>query len=261
VQLRSLKRPGLNFAIRAVEALQRENESDASLEILNTLVVTAAEPLGQSEPAFQLYVGVLLRRTEDVLTKFHVLSQLFRDHPGYISQSTLSMLYPTSRLEVVERVDDHVGAKIDPFLVLSLMRQESAFNERALSTAGAVGLMQVMPATGRKYGHVARRKLFDPQVNIRVGVQFFSKLLDRYDGDAEYSLAAYNAGPDRVDDWKKRYPIDDRLLFLDLIPFRETREYVASITRNYYFYLKLYDSSRQPEQSSFFPVFKKHAAR
>lgn len=77
---------------------------------------------------------------------------------------------------------------------------------------------------------------------MRLGVRFFSHLLDRYSGDVELALAAYNAGPDRVDEWMRRYPfVENPMLFVDLIPFKETREYVASIARNYYWYLKLYE--------------------
>jgi soluble lytic murein transglycosylase-like protein len=76
-------------------------------------------------------------------------------------------------------------------------------------------------------------------------VRFFSRLVERYDGNVEFALAAYNAGPERVDVWRMRYPVENRLLFLDLIPFKETREYVASIARNYYWYQRLYPASGQ----------------
>ena len=69
---------------------------------------------------------------------------------------------------------------------------------------------------------------------------YLRKRLAQYNGDVELTLAAYNAGFSRVDDWKRRYPTENRILFLDLIPFRETRDYVSSILRNYYWYTKLY---------------------
>ena len=72
-------------------------------------------------------------------------------------------------------------------------------------------------------------------------MRFFSRLNERYGGEAELALAAYNAGPENVDIWQARYPVANRLLFVDLIPFRETREYVASIARNYFWYKKLYE--------------------
>ena len=92
---------------------------------------------------------------------------------------------------------------------------------------------------------------------MRIGTQFFSKMLERFDGNVEFALAAYNAGPERVDEWRKRYPVSDRLLFLDLIPFKETREYVASIARNYYWYTRLYPNGKR--QPASFAVFKKES--
>jgi soluble lytic murein transglycosylase len=136
----------------------------------------------------------------------------------------------------------HHESMADPYLMISLIRQESAFNERARSRVGARGLMQLMPQTARRMERVSLRALFDPKTNIRLGVRFFSHLTERYEGEVELALAAYNAGPHKVDAWRQRYPIDNRLLFVDLIPYRETREYVASIARNYYFYKKLYAS-------------------
>ena len=97
-----------------------------------------------------------------------------------------------------------------------------------------------MPGTARRMEHVTKRELLDARTNIRLGVRFFQRLMNRYDGDAELALAAYNAGPDEVDRWVKRYKVTDRMLFLDLIPFAETRSYVAFIARNYYWYLSLY---------------------
>jgi soluble lytic murein transglycosylase len=101
--------------------------------------------------------------------------------------------------------------------------------------------MQVMPATARMIASVRTTALSDPQTNIKVGTKYFTKRLAQYNGDVELTLAAYNAGFARVDQWLKRYPTDNKLLFLDFIPFKETREYVSTILRNYYWYVKLYD--------------------
>jgi soluble lytic murein transglycosylase len=87
---------------------------------------------------------------------------------------------------------------------------------------------------------VKRGDLLRPEVNIRLGIQYFEQLVSRYNGDVELALAAYNAGAEVVDRWQKRYPTRSRLLFLDLIPYAETRNYVTLIGRNYYWYSKLY---------------------
>jgi hypothetical protein len=87
---------------------------------------------------------------------------------------------------------------------------------------------------------ISTHEILDPKNNVRLGTLYFRSLLEQYDGDAELALAAYNAGPDKVDAWLKRYPVENRMLFFDLIPFKETRDYVALIARNYFWYMSLY---------------------
>ncbi len=238
ILFRSQIKPELNLNIQAVETLQSLGKLSSAMPILEKILSEAAP----TEAGFKLYLAVLLKRSGDVIRKFQVLAESFRQDASTLSKVTLGMMYPRYRFELIEPFQ----TKIDPYLILSLIRQESAFNERARSPAGAMGLMQLMPNTAKKMEHVPKKALFDAKTNVRLGVRFFSGLLARYEGDAELALAAYNAGPDHVDTWVKRYPVTDRLLFLDLIPFRETREYVASIVRNYFLYLQLYSSGKPP---------------
>ncbi len=106
---------------------------------------------------------------------------------------------------------------VRPALVRAVMQVESAFNPRARSPKGALGLMQLMPATIRHYGV---QNPFDPADNVRAGVAYLRELLDRYDNDEELALAAYNAGPGAVDRHGQTVP-----------PFCETRNYVAQINQ------------------------------
>jgi soluble lytic murein transglycosylase-like protein len=106
---------------------------------------------------------------------------------------------------------------VRPELVRAVMQVESAFNPRARSPKGALGLMQLMPATARQYGVV---NAFDPAQNVRAGVTYLRALLDRYGNDETLALAAYNAGPNAVDRHGQAVP-----------PYRETRNYVAQINR------------------------------
>ncbi|MGK5089943.1 lytic transglycosylase domain-containing protein [Bdellovibrionota bacterium FG-2] len=254
IWFRSLARPEVNSWMRAAEALNLLGEEDEALDVLEAM----RDRLKGTESAFQLYFAVMLMRSGEVIRKFQVLASLFRESPEYISKGTLEMLYPINRMELVKKVGATSNSGLDPYLLLSLMRQESAFNIRAKSTAGAMGLMQLMPKTARKMERrVSRKQLFNPEINVRLGAKYFGQLLKQFNGDVELALAGYNAGPDRVDAWKKRYPGSSRLLFLDLIPFRETREYVASIERNYYWYLNLYAKDVLDSRIQEFKVGKK----
>ena len=107
------------------------------------------------------------------------------------------------------------GVRAD--LVRAVMQVESGFNPYARSPKGAMGLMQLMPATAKQYGV---RNAFNPADNVRAGVAYLRELLDRYQGNEELALAAYNAGPGAVDKHGQSVP-----------PYRETRSYVAQIGR------------------------------
>ena len=232
ILIKSELQPSLNAAIRAAEMLQLLGANDLALEILDLL----PSRLETAEPEFRLYVVYLMSRSGFSIGRYKILNGLFRDHSSMISRASLKYFYPLHRFEDIKRFSE----KVDPYLVSALIRQESGFNDRARSGVGAVGLMQLMPATARRLERVSRRQLLDPKTNIRVGIRFFCNLLDRYNSDAELALAAYNAGPEKVDAWVKRYPTSNRMLFLDLVPFKETREYVSLIARNYFWYMSLY---------------------
>ena len=235
VSARTRQNPELNRIVGAVEYLLRKgNKGLASVILMDHLSDAQA-----AEMEFQIYWSVLLSRADNKPASFQLMATLFRENPQLLSRSALQLMYPIKQLELVRSAP----SLVDPFMVLSVMRQESAFNERAVSSAGARGLMQIQIATARNFERVSRLQLAIPTVNIRIGVRYINRLLARYSGGVEFALAAYNAGPGRITEWNARYPVENRLLFLDFIPFKETREYVSSILRNYYWYLKLYPNA------------------
>src|SRR5437016_2629006 len=134
---------------------------------------------------------------------------------------------------------------LDPYLVTSLIRQESEFNPNALSRKDAVGLMQLLPKVGKgvakqqKIKHFSTQQLFTPGVNLQLGTRYFRIMVDKF-GAFEYALAAYNAGSDRVQDWLGQAKYRDPQEFVESIPFTETREYVQAILRNANVYRQLY---------------------
>ncbi len=134
---------------------------------------------------------------------------------------------------------------LDPYLVASLIRQESEFNPSAVSRANALGLMQLLPKVGsavakqEKLRHFSSDQLFTPEVNLQLGTRYFREMVDKF-GAFEYALAAYNAGTNRVDDWLGQGKYRDPQEFVESIPFTETREYVQAILRNANVYRQLY---------------------
>lgn len=135
--------------------------------------------------------------------------------------------------------------ELDPYLVASLIRQESEFNPGAVSNKNAVGLMQLLPKTGRlvakeeKLRHFRANQLLTPSVNLQLGTKYFRTMVNKF-GSFEYALAAYNAGDDRVKDWLSAGNFRDPQEFVESIPFTETREYVQAILRNASVYRQLY---------------------
>lgn len=113
-------------------------------------------------------------------------------------------------------IEEHANRQaLSPELVRAVIQQESAFNPRAVSIKGAMGLMQLMPGTAARYGVM---NAFNPSENIRAGAAYLRSLLDRYNDDETLALAAYNAGPHAVERYGRTVP-----------PYRETRNYVARI--------------------------------
>jgi len=111
-------------------------------------------------------------------------------------------------------------AAVRPELLRAVIVVESAFNPRAISARGAVGLMQLRPATARRYGV---SNAFDPEQNIRAGARYLRDLMLRYGNNLELTLAAYNAGEDAVEHYGRSVP-----------PFAETRHYVPTVIRVYH---------------------------
>ena len=159
------------------------------------------------------------------------------------------IFFPVRHWEAIS--EQAARVKIDSNLVLAVIRQESAFNEKAHSKANARGLMQVLPSTGRKLAKQARitrynvKKLYQAETNIALGTRYLAFLLQQY-GKSELALAAYNAGDSRVDRWLNEWGNLDMAEFVEQIPFSETRAYVKRVLNNRVRY-GLLTSSRMSE--------------
>jgi soluble lytic murein transglycosylase len=168
---------------------------------------------------------------------------------GRWSASVLRAIYPLAFDDII--LAESQSRKLEPHLVAAIARQESAFDPDVISRAGARGLLQIMPATGRWWaGRVGLRDysddvLFHPEINVHLGAAYFADLQRRYD-ELQISLVAYNAGPTRARRWRQRpeYRIDSEL-FAERIPFSETRTYVRNVQTQLRIYRQLYSEFGQ----------------
>ena len=155
----------------------------------------------------------------------------------------LQIIYPQKYSEYVEKYA--MEYELDPLLVYSIIKAEGNFKSTAKSNSGAIGLMQVMLSTAQEIGtkleieDITEEKLYEPEINIRIGICYFKNLLEKYNN---YNLAiiAYNAGMGNLDNWLDQGIIDDQGENIDNIPFSETKNYVKKILQNYQIYQEIY---------------------
>ena len=158
----------------------------------------------------------------------------------------MRIVYPFPYQELVLR--EALEVDVDPLLLAALIRQESAFVPDIVSSAGAIGLMQVMPATGRDLArslgvaNFTSETLESPEINLHLGARFLVDQLKRYGPQLPLVLSAYNAGPARANRWRGFPQASDQLRLTERIPFTETRGYVKNVTRNRRLYEALYGS-------------------
>ncbi|HUF11660.1 MAG TPA: transglycosylase SLT domain-containing protein [Longimicrobiales bacterium] len=166
------------------------------------------------------------------------------EQEGAWNRRLLRIIYPFPYRELILAEAPEKG--LDPYLVAGLIRQESMFDAAIASGAGARGLMQIMPQTGASLARSAGIRGFStamltkPEINIHLGTTYFAEMLDRFDGRVGPALAGYNAGPHRVQRWSSfpEYPDDE--LFMERIPYDETRDYLKKVQQNARIYRFLY---------------------
>lgn len=203
-------------------------------------------------------------RDQDVLLAFStMLSEVGAYHPALrvakvhfkdkLERSGLptapalwTVAYPTG---LVPTIAAQGVTAVDPYLAAAIIREESQYDEKAVSVVGAVGLMQLMPVTAnavaQRYGFptVGREELFDQETNIRLGVRYLGQLLEQYGGNLAHAVAAYNAGPIAVNSWIAVHRGREQDEFVELIPYQETRLYVKRVLRSYGEYRRLHNGT------------------
>ncbi len=218
-----------------LEAAGLEEEADAHVAAMKSAAAESEELL--------LRLAVALGDAGRTLDAIRLGLELRRGGRPW-DLAMVRVVYPFPYRELVTSRARELG--LDPYLLAGLIRQESAFVPEIVSPAGAIGLTQVMPATGRQLARAAgpsgfrTEMLKTPELNVHLGTRFLSDLLDRYDGDVPLVLSAYNAGPTRANRWRRLPEAEDPHRFTERIPFVETRGYVKSVTRNRALYRWLY---------------------
>jgi soluble lytic murein transglycosylase len=246
-QLASLADPRFE-AVR--ELMEVDLLRDASRE-MKTLAAAYPENLAVAFMLADVYVaagepfkanGILQRR----------FRQFVRHGGSNIPPRFWEILFPLGYWETLRAEAEKRG--LDPYLLASIIRQESGFEPTTVSNAGAVGLMQIMPEEAARIASIAgiegitRERLFDPEENIAVGAAEYSQKLGTMGGNPILAIAAYNAGEQAVGRWIAQTPLDDLDLFVEAIPYAETRLYVKTVTRNRFEYRRIYESSTAVQQ-------------
>jgi len=186
---------------------------------------------------FLLYLMQFATKANQNLSAFRMGNELIsRKYDQFLQNDLLDIIFPDRFIKEVE--EQSKVNKLDPLLVLSLMKQESGFKAPILSASGAMGLMQLMPFTAIDVKKDLRlASLKDPLINVSLGTKYLGGLMERFNQNAVYALAGYNAGPHRVNKWRKDMKENWGMIeFIEAIPYKETRDYVMSILRNRYWY-------------------------
>jgi len=187
------------------------------------------------------YIDVPSKRIDYYFSK---ISKELSPSPFHGDKAPWKVLYPTPYLDEIIRLSKEY--QISPALLYSVMRAETFYRDYLVSHVGAIGMMQIMPYTFDKIsnqGGIRVKNPFDPYESMKAAAWYLSKLLKRFDGDMILAIAAYNAGPHRSSDWLKRYKSVSNMLFVELIPYRETRNYVKKVLKYFEIYSYLYEDT------------------
>jgi len=215
---------------------------------LSTEAMQELKALGDNLTPSETTILTDIRGMADRVKGHSLLHHYLKSHPpntlGPDRDRILTRAYPDLYWDMVLEVTE--GFRYDPRVFHALVREESSFNPKARSWAGARGLSQLMPRTARGVAQVMKipatnEKLYDPHINLTIGSWYLNKAFTRYKDNAFLAIASYNAGPGNVNKWSNRFgniPSDE---FVERIPIRETRDYVRRVLGTYQLYRVLYD--------------------
>lgn len=202
----------------------------------------AVEKKMGKESSSRTHLAKLLERQPHSYYGFLAAGELQQAVP--LSVSPDAYPYPLDYVAIIKKAARR--QKLDPLFILALIKQESHFNPLAVSPAGAMGLMQMIPQTALRLAKATKqrnfqwRQMFDADVNIRLGAFYLKFLLVLFDQQLPMAIAAYNAGEEAVSRWLVLRKEDPALIFVEEIPYEETQNYVQRVLANYWAYQLMY---------------------
>jgi soluble lytic murein transglycosylase len=182
-----------------------------------------------------VYIMIIFHKIKDLIQKFY-----------HHKDRAIFLLYPYVYRSEVQKYSSKFD--VDPYLALSIMKAESIFQEDIYSPAGAIGLMQIMPYTGRRLAQIldmkdfTAEKLLEHHTNIKLGIRYLRKLSDELNENSVFIPISYNAGPHKLKMWLEKTKITDIDEFVEEIPYLETRNYVKKVLSYYGAYKYLYEN-------------------
>jgi len=251
VALQELK---VSSSTRALLDQDRHYKKAKELAILGLMEEATGELLHVSQtfrstPGALFDIAVQLREVKAYDQALLIAKRHFRDSVERQrvprTSALWSMAYPNGYLPTIQQYAD---SQVDPYLIAGIIREESLFNPQALSPVGAIGLMQLMPATAQRVANriglpsIEREDLFSGEFNIQLGVQYVGQLLMKNEGNVIRVIAAYNAGPNAVKRWVSKNGHREADEFVELISYKETRRYVKRVLTSYHVYRDLYST-------------------
>ncbi|MBQ4647228.1 MAG: transglycosylase SLT domain-containing protein [Candidatus Gastranaerophilales bacterium] len=184
---------------------------------------------------------------EELLGKKNETSEEKENPQILFSNQMLKMVYPIFYEEEIN-IQAH-KLKQSPYLFLSLVREESHFDKNAKSSAGATGLSQLMQPTASfiEKKSVSKETLLNPNENIKIGLKYFNYLVEQFNGNEYLAILAYNAGPGNIKKWLNDVSIKSSEIdiFVENIPYLETKNYIKKILSSYWIYLNIYSSKNK----------------
>ncbi len=227
---------------KAKELLFLELYTSAAYEI------EAAKPQFEKDSYSILQISTLYLLAKDYINSQKIIAKYYSKLKKNLTSPYLDYLYyltyPYGFKEYIDKYSSEF--KLDPLYVLAVIREESRFDPKAGSYAGALGLMQIMPATGKSIANSLNIKnfsnemLYDPETNIKMGCFYLSRQLQNFNQNKYFACGAYNGGPGAMSKWIASYKSDDIDEFIENITYDETRNYIKKVMASYYFYQLLY---------------------